>query len=47
MAAPAVMTSRRQRTKEEFATLLVVAGFRLDAVTRTGTPLCIIEGAAV
>ena len=40
-------TGGRERTREEFDTLLADAGFRLDAVTRTETQICIIEGAPV
>ncbi|TDH58309.1 methyltransferase [Dankookia rubra] len=41
------VTGGRERAREEFATLLADAGFRLDAVTRTGTPICIIEAAPI
>jgi ubiquinone/menaquinone biosynthesis C-methylase UbiE len=37
----------RERTEAEFATLLDAAGFRLTAVVRTGTPLCVIEGVPI
>jgi O-methyltransferase domain/Dimerisation domain len=38
------VTGGRERTREEFAALLAGAGFRLDAVTSTGMPICVIEG---
>jgi ubiquinone/menaquinone biosynthesis C-methylase UbiE len=41
------VTGGRERTREEFAALFAEAGFRLDAVTRTGTPICIIEGTPI
>lgn len=41
------VTGGRERTEEEFATLLAGAGFRLDAVVRTGTPICVIEGVPI
>jgi len=40
-----VMNGGRDRTRAEFASLLVAAGFRLVAVTPTSTPLSVIEGA--
>ena len=42
-----VMTGGRERTEEEFATLLAAAGFRLTAVTGTGTQYSVVEGVAV
>jgi hypothetical protein len=41
------VTGGRERTREEFATLFAGAGFRLDAVVRTGTPICVIEGVPI
>ncbi len=41
------VTGGRERTREEFAALLAGAGFRLDAVARTGTPICVIEGVPI
>ena len=41
------VTGGRERTREEFAALLAEAGFRLDAVARTGTPICVIEGVPI
>ncbi len=41
------VTGGRERTREEFAALLAEAGFRLDAVTGTGTPIRVIEGVPI
>jgi hypothetical protein len=41
------VTGGRERTREEFAALLAAAGFRLNAVVRTGTPICAIEGVPI
>jgi O-methyltransferase domain/Dimerisation domain len=40
-----VVTGGRERTRDEFATLLSEAGFQLMSVTPTATPLSLIEGA--
>jgi hypothetical protein len=40
-----VMNGGRERTENEFATLLAGAGFQLISVTPTATPLSLIEGA--
>ncbi len=40
-----VMSDGQARTREEFATLLERAGFRLVEVTRTASPRCVIEAA--
>lgn len=37
------VTGGRERTRDEFAALLAGAGFRLDAVVRTGTPLRVLD----
>lgn len=39
-----VMNGGRERTRDEFAALFAAAGFRLLSITRTSTPLCVIEG---
>lgn len=39
-----VMNGGRERTPDEFAAIFATAGFRLLSVTRTATPLCLIEG---
>jgi SAM-dependent methyltransferase len=39
-----VMNGGRERTRDEFAALFGRAGFRLNSVTPTPTPLCVIEG---
>ena len=41
------VTGGRERTEEEFAALLAGAGFRLDAVARTATPIRVIEGVPI
>ncbi|WP_043343556.1 methyltransferase [Belnapia moabensis] len=41
------VTGGRERTEAEFAALLARAGFFLNAVVRTGTPICVIEGIPV
>ncbi|MGL5117198.1 MAG: methyltransferase, partial [Beijerinckiaceae bacterium] len=40
-----VMNGGRERTRAEFATIFLAAGFELTSVTPTATPLCLIEGA--
>jgi hypothetical protein len=39
-----VITGGLERSREEFELLFGRAGFRLNSVTPTGTPLCVIEG---
>jgi O-methyltransferase domain/Dimerisation domain len=39
-----VMCGGRERTRDEFASMLSAAGFRLAAITPTATPLSLIEG---
>jgi hypothetical protein len=40
-----VLTGGRERTRDEFSSLLAEAGFRLVSVTPTATPLSVLEGA--
>jgi SAM-dependent methyltransferase len=39
-----VMNGGRERTRDEFSSIFMAAGFRLESVTATATPLCLIEG---
>jgi hypothetical protein len=42
-----VMCGGRERTLDEFAAIFAAAGFRMNSVIATATPLSVIEGAAV
>jgi hypothetical protein len=42
-----VMNGGRERTREEFASIFAAAGFHLASLTRTATPLCMLEGVTV
>jgi hypothetical protein len=39
-----VMNGGRERTRDEFSSIFTAAGFRLDSVTSTTTPFCLLEG---
>lgn len=40
-----VMNGGRERTRKEFSSIFAAAGLRLDSVTSTTTPFCLLEGA--
>jgi hypothetical protein len=37
----------QERTEAEFRSLLGASGFELNSITRTATPICVVEGRPV